>query len=413
MSQFLEYIKMALFNILSNKVRSLLTMLGIVIGISSVILIMSLGNGAKESITEQLSTVGNGQVAIVSMGSERITIEDLEYIQANVEGVQAYLVTTMSEGTITTPKGTFTGYAYGCNENNYLFEQYSTLSNGHYFTKEDYDAGRMVCYIAEDDAIKLFGNTDVIGMPIDIEIQGKRLSYTIIGLTSYVTESNSLISYDYENAPIYLNVPLSTLDQRLGLNATQTLGYTDATLMLASNINTQDTCNQIIRILDSRHNCLGEDQFIFQSFNDILATINVVINMITLFIALVAAISLFVGGIGVMNIMLVSVTERTREIGIRKALGAKTRSIMLQFLLESGFITMVGGILGILIGLGGAYVISSIISMAMPEYAFTPSISPIVILITTLFSSSVGLFFGIYPARKAAKLSPIEALRRM
>lgn len=412
MSQFLEYIKMALFNILSNKVRSLLTMLGIVIGISSVILIMALGNGAKESITEQLSTVGNGQVMILSMGNERITIEDLEYIQTHVEGVQAYLVTSMSDGTITTPKGSFTGYAYGCNENNYLFEQYSTLSNGHYFTKEDYDMGRMVCYLAEDDAIKLFGNTDVIGMPIDIEIHGKILSYTIVGLTSYINESNA-ISYDYENAPIYLNVPLSTLNQKLGLDAVQIQGYTDATLMLASDIDTQDTCNQIIRILESRHDCLGEDQFMFQSFNDILATINIVINMITLFIALVAAISLFVGGIGVMNIMLVSVTERTREIGIRKALGAKTRSIMLQFLLESGFITMVGGILGILIGLGGAYALSTIISMAMPDYAFTPSISLTVILITTLFSSTVGLFFGIYPARKAAKLSPIEALRRM
>jgi putative ABC transport system permease protein len=135
--------------------------------------------------------------------------------------------------------------------------------------------------------------------------------------------------------------------------------------------------------------------------------------MITLFIALVAAISLIVGGVGVMNIMLVSVTERTREIGIRKALGAKTGSITLQFLSESAIITLVGGVLGILIGLGGAFLITRVIAIIAPAYAFTPSISFGVILVATLFSSAVGIFFGIYPARKAAKMNPIDALRSM
>lgn len=411
MSQIFEYIKMAFFNILSNKIRSLLTMLGIIIGISSVILIMALGNGAKNMITGQLDSIGNGQIAVASMDpSYPITIDDLEYMKENMEEVRAYLFALSINGTITTPKGEFTGFAYGCNADNYLFEQYSVLSKGSYFSEDDYETGKMVCYITENDAIKLFGNTDVIGMPIDIMVDGRNLTYTIIGLTAYASNS-SMITFDYENAPIYLNVPLTTFESALGIDTTSD-AYS-ANLILNDDADTQEACNQIINILEARHDCRGQNQYMFQSFSDVMSTINTVINVITLFISLVAAISLVVGGVGVMNIMLVSVTERTREIGIRKALGAKTRSIMLQFLSESAIITMLGGLLGILVGFLGAFLISQVVSLVAPNYAFTPSVSLGVILLATLFSSAVGIFFGIYPARKAAKLSPIEALRRM
>lgn len=410
MAQLFEYIKMALFNILSNKVRSLLTMLGIIIGISSVILIMSLGNGAKDMINGQLSSLGSGQLAIMSTSDEElITLDDLEAIKEQVDGITAYLNSVSYEGSVTTAKGTFTAYAYGCNADNYLFEQYSVLSKGKYFDENEYEEGKMVCYIASNDAIKMFGNTDVIGMPVEITLQGKTLEYTIIGITDYAEES-SMITYDYEGAPIYLNLPITSLEHSLGINTDDMETYS-ATLMIADGADTQTTCDEVINLLNARHNTQGENIFIFQSFNDYLSTISTVINMITLFIALVAAISLVVGGVGVMNIMLVSVTERTREIGIRKALGAKTGSITLQFLSESAIITMIGGVLGILIGLVGAFLITKVISIFAPSYAFSPSISFGVILIATLFSSAVGIFFGIYPARKAAKMNPIDALR--
>ena len=161
-----------------------------------------------------------------------------------------------------------------------------------------------------------------------------------------------------------------------------------------------------IQLLESKYNVRGENLIQVDDFNDYMAQMSSILNYITLFVVFVAAISLLVGGIGVMNIMLVSVTERTREIGIRKALGARTSSIMLQFLSESAIITLVGGLIGILIGIGGAQAVCSLIG-------FRAAVNIGIILIATVFSSGVGLFFGMYPARKAAKLSPIEALRVM
>lgn len=162
-----------------------------------------------------------------------------------------------------------------------------------------------------------------------------------------------------------------------------------------------------MKLLENRHHVQGEDAFLLQDADSQIAQITSVLDMITAFIALVAAIALLVGGIGVMNIMLVSVTERTREIGIRKALGARTGSIMMQFLAESAIITCIGGVIGIVLGLLGAYGICS-----LPMLGISPDLSIGTIITATLFSSAVGIFFGIYPAKKAARLSPIEALRR-
>ena len=176
-------------------------------------------------------------------------------------------------------------------------------------------------------------------------------------------------------------------------------------------LDSQIIADQVVHVLEKRHQCAGEEYFQVQSFQDVMQSMNEMLGMVTAFISFVAGISLLVGGIGVMNIMLVSVTERTREIGIRKSLGAKTSSIMLQFLAEAAILTVIGGLIGIILGILAAYGICSVISGSI-GMTIIPGISPTVIFVATLFSCAVGVFFGIYPAKKAARLSPIEALRR-
>ncbi len=218
-----------------------------------------------------------------------------------------------------------------------------------------------------------------------------------------------MFTFTYDNTPVTVYFPLTVFEQIYGMSADP---YYQIYLLAEQDADTAAVTAQVVDLLEKRHQCYGEDIYQYESFNDYLATVNTVINVVTMLISLVAAISLIVGGIGVMNIMLVSVTERTREIGIRKALGAKTRSILLQFLSESAIITMIGGLIGIAGGIAGAFLIARIVAAVNPMFTFTPSISVSTILVTTAFSSAIGLFFGIYPAKKAAKMSPIEALRR-
>ena len=204
-----------------------------------------------------------------------------------------------------------------------------------------------------------------------------------------------------------MNVPYTTMNEFTGTSDY----FFSMSIQADKSLDSQSIADKVVNLLEKRHQCAGEDYFQVQSFQDIMSSMNQMLDMVTAFISFVAGISLLVGGIGVMNIMLVSVTERTREIGIRKSLGAKTSSIMLQFLAEAAILTVIGGLIGIVLGVIGGYAICSIISSSM-GMTITPVISLKTIMAATLFSSAVGVFFGIYPAKKAAKLSPIEALRR-
>lgn len=408
MSQLWEYIKMALSNIKTNKGRSFLTMLGIIIGISSVIMVISIGNGAKNVITEEMAGIGAGQIALYTFdftGSYYITNDDIEALR-EISGIKAVATSNYTSGSLTTKKGEFTVNAAGVMPDEILFKS-NGFSSGRFFNQQEYLAGQPVAIIGESDAIRIFGSTDIIGMSIDITLSGRLVSFTIIGVEKPST--SALMSFTYENSPINITFPLTVFEQIYG---SETDNFQQVYLLAEEDADTYALTTQAADLMERRHQCQGEDIYQIENFSDYMSIVNTVINIVTIFISLVAAISLVVGGIGVMNIMLVSVTERTREIGIRKALGAKTRSILVQFLSESAIITLLGGVIGIALGIGGAYLVSMIVGLINPSIGFSPAISTGAIITATLFSSGIGLFFGIYPAKKAANMSPIEALRR-
>ena len=411
MRRFGEYVKMAMKNIWANKIRTLLTMLGIIIGISSVILIISIGNGATEMISSELGNLGKGQINFYTMSAEEkynITEEQLEHVR-DMEGVKAVATQSFFEGTTSTARNDFEVDLVAFNADGFTFMEYEFV-HGREYTDQEAKDGKAYCVISEDDAIKMYGSTNVVGLDFTICIQGKYdVPVTILGVTK--SEDNGTLVAALSATPsVQVIIPPQAITRTLGIDLQK--GITDFFVLKEDEADAKKMCEEIVDYLGASHYCKGEDVYLYQSFDDTMKIVNDVINVITMFVAFVASVSLLVGGIGVMNIMLVSVTERTREIGIRKALGAKTGSITVQFLAESAFITLIGGIIGILFGIGGAWGIAKIIGAMVPAMQFSPILNFDTVLIASLFSSGVGLFFGIYPARKAAKLSPIEALRQ-
>lgn len=405
MSQILEYVKIALMNIKGNKGRSILTMLGIIIGIASVIMIISIGNGMKSQVSGELNDMAGGQIMIAADNANdageyiEFTEDDFAAIKEKVDHVKGVTPNYNMWGcTAVGRKGNFTANVTGGTES-LEFSTKEKIIKGQYFTAEDYYAAKKVCVMNESSAKTLFGTSDVVGMTIELDMYGISQDLTIVGIREDSQSSMMTMMNGGGNA-VQIDIPLSLFSSYgyyLG-------GFTDFIVIGDSAEHTTEMANACIKLMEARHNIRGEGRLQLQNFADMMDQVDSVLGTVTLFVVFVAAISLLVGGIGVMNIMLVSVTERTREIGIRKALGARTASIMMQFLSESAIITLVGGIIGIIIGVLGAVAISSLVGMKA-------EISFLTVLMATVFSSGVGIFFGIYPAKKAAKLSPIEALR--
>ena len=409
MSNLYEYIKMAVHNIMANKGRSFLTMLGIIIGIASVIAIVSVGEGTKNQMNSEIDDIGGGQIAIsvsdeAQTDEEWITADDVEAIRA-VDGIEGVNVSDSFSGETTTGKGNFSLMLTGEGPDAKLLNN-ATMKHGVYFGENEVQEAKNVCVLSDADAKRLFGTDDVVGMTVDVNCYGLTKSLRICGVTTQ-KENGTFVSYTYEGMPVTINVPYTTMNEFTGVSDY----FFSVTMQADKSLNSQDVADKVVKLMEKRHQCAGKDYFQVQSFQDIMSSMNQMLDMVTAFISFVAGISLLVGGIGVMNIMLVSVTERTREIGIRKSLGAKTSSIMMQFLAEAAILTVIGGVIGIVLGVIGGYVICSIISSSM-GMSITPGISLSKIMAATLSSCAVGVFFGIYPAKKAAKLSPIEALRR-
>jgi putative ABC transport system permease protein len=391
----------------ANKLRSGLTILGIVIGVAAVIAMVSVGRGAQSTITDSINGIGTNLIFVFRGGSEDvrnpkpITLGDAEAIADPFQApsVVAVAPVIQDSGKITYGRESTTTSISGVTPD-YASVRNSKVTEGEFITEEELLGQASVVLLGSDVADKLFGRTEgLVGEIVRIEGQ----PFRVIGVLESKGGSN------FSNEDNQVLVPFSTAQARLIRRSTS--DRVDLLLVEAANPKAvPDVSDEVAQILRTRHRtAIGADDFTILTQQDFLSTASTITNVLTIFLGGVAAISLLVGGIGIMNIMLVSVTERTREIGLRKAVGAHKADILIQFLAESSVLSLVGGVIGIILGYAIAIGVGQIAKAS--NAAITPSIGIDIILIATLFSTAVGLFFGLYPANRAANLEPVEALR--
>ena len=404
MDTFLEYLESAMKNILSNKMRTGLTMLGIIIGIASVIAALTIGNGMASYVANEVNSIGGnvGMIYIDTTVADRwLNDEDIAAIKEDFDGIKGATFSSSAFGIASGRKGSFDCYIYGAGSD-YQYTAGTKVESGSYFTQTQVDQGAKVCVIMENDAKHLFGTADALGKTLELNVGGDLVELEVIGIKENWSEMiTKMMELEGEDYTVMLEMPLTTYARAFKIDISEF-----SSMEIYWNTDQSDAIvKNVSRFLENRLGLRGKDAVYFQSMADVTESVDEIMSAITSFLSLVAAISLLVGGIGVMNIMLVSVTERTREIGIRKSIGARTKAIMIQFLAESAIISLMGGIVGIIVGIGGAVVGCIVLDL-------TPVVDPMTVVGATLFSMMIGIFFGIYPARKAAKLKPIDALAR-
>ena len=404
MDTFLEYLESAMKNILSNKMRTGLTMLGIIIGIASVIAALTIGNGMASYVANEVNSLGGNVGAIyidTSVADRWLNDEDIAAIKENFDGIKGACFESSAFGIVSGRKGSYDCYIYGAGSD-YQYSAGTKVKTGSYFNQNQVDQGAKVCVIMENDAKHLFGTTDALGKTVELNLGGDTVELEVIGIKENWSEMiTKMMELEGEDYTVMLEMPITTYGKAFKIDVSEF-----SNMEIYWNTDESDAIvKNVSRFLENRLGLRGKDAVYFQSMADVTENVDQIMSAITSFLSLVAAISLLVGGIGVMNIMLVSVTERTREIGIRKSIGARTKAIMIQFLAESAIISLMGGIVGIVVGIGGAVIGCIALDLV-------PTVDPMTVVGATLFSMMIGIFFGIYPARKAAKLKPIDALAR-
>lgn len=405
----IEQITSAFTNVFSNKMRTFLTMLGIIIGISSVIMITSVGIGIKSMMDSEFDKLGSNLIVIYLKSwmnnvkdKDYLTDEDLELIKnhPNIEYAAPYISTSAEVDLRNQSKlycnitGTTKEYK---NQGNF------ELKYGRFLNDADNIGGTKAAVISEWMAKAMFGYTNIVGKTFKVYFDDYSDTLTIVGVLKSNEDDMGFVS-TYSSGEIFM--PIKRVYDYKDEDDNDIIDNIYAGVKDTAKLT--QTNKEILRLLEVKHN--NSDYYAIESYMDQVKLITKVINGITAFIGFVAAISLLVGGIGVMNIMLVTVTERTREIGIRKSLGATNSNIRTQFLIEAVILSLTGGIIGVIIGYLSSLGIGLIIS-AVADIQFVPVLSVFVITLVVIISSSIGIIFGVYPAAKAAKLDPIEALR--
>ena len=402
---FAESLKMATKTLSANKLRSGLTMLGIIIGNASVIAMIGIGEGAQKYVNSQLQSLGPNVLFIVPGNREarqlgdldtprNLVLADAEAISAQVPSVAAVAAEKTTSGLASYRSRNTNTSIVGTTED-FLAVRSFEVAQGRFLNELDQRSSSLVAVLGSTLAERLFDDTSPIGQQIRV----KGITFEVVGL---LDKKGSSLGLDYDDAVM---IPITTLASRIvGRTSPYGVDVTFISISASSQAAMETAEFQVTNLLRLRHGVTGSDDFYIQSQDTLLDIANTITGALTLMLAAIASISLFVGGIGIMNIMLVSVRERTQEIGLRKAIGATQRDILGQFLIEAVILSALGGLIGTGVGVGGIFLIA----------AFSPfeaGVSASAVLVAVGVSGSIGLFFGVVPARQAARLDPIVALR--